>query len=192
GPGIEVKGGAVPEPVEIRYTLATLNLASFFAARRRGWRWLISLGAGMLWFVLLVVLGGVIGRLGTPDREASGYFSGGLNTGILLMCLSGLVLMVRHNRQMSRAWRDAPLAQGETVMRLDAAGIRIAGPMSISDYKWSSIVRVLPARRGLTLMLGRTVFLPVPSDGLPEGIDRPELMRRIEIWRQTAAGAPPA
>ena len=48
---------------------------------------------------------------------------------------------------------------------------------------WDSIAAVSEAPKATLLWIGALIAMPAPDESLPEGVDRAELLRRIETWR---------
>ncbi len=77
--------------------------------------------------------------------------------------------------------------QGEVRVTLGPEGIESVTDTARTYNKWPSISEVSEAPKATLLWIGALIAMPVPDEALPEGVDRTELLRRIEVWRVEGA-----
>jgi hypothetical protein len=168
-------------PVIQSFTWADVRLPEYLAAigsRRLAWRNpLIGLAAGVLSTGVLLSAASVLAPGG--ERTALGGFLAGVAT----MWAVWRIAAQGHNARHLRALHAAPLRAGSFATTLSRRGIASRNPLSEGRILWPAILPVHEAPDGIALKLSAVEVIALPDAGLPDGIDRAELLRRIAVWR---------
>jgi len=77
--------------------------------------------------------------------------------------------------------------QGEVRVALGPEGIEAMTDLTFTQNRWDTVSAVSESPKAVLLWLGALIAMPVPDDALPDGVDRAELLRRIEQWRGEGA-----
>ena len=72
-------------------------------------------------------------------------------------------------------------------MALGPEGIEAMTDLTFTQNRWDTVSAVSESPKAVLLWLGALIAMPVPDDALPDGVDRAELLRRIEQWRGEGA-----
>ncbi|MEM8742817.1 MAG: hypothetical protein AAGE13_15155 [Pseudomonadota bacterium] len=174
------------QAIELSTRPAETQIEAYYAAvRKTGWQAYVQ----HAWLVALCAVVGVGTALTLlPDnRPGQWLFLLGSFFGALYAALAFLAFTSLAARQARRRAMRAPLRMGARDMRLDETGITHSGPQTHVWIAWSTILDVCDAEPGTALKLSNIDVVAIPDMALPHGIDRAELQRRIEIWRDAAA-----
>ncbi len=104
--------------------------------------------------------------------------------GAIAALFSVLVVILPYVRRTRVAADLATRArQGEVRVTLGPEGVESQTDIAFTRNTWDSIAEVSEAPKSTLLWIGALIAMPVPDKSLPEGVDRAELLRRIETWR---------
>jgi len=109
--------------------------------------------------------------------------------GILVMraAFTFIHLPAMNRRRIARLM-SSPLSQGTMSLAVSGKGIIAEQAVSYTAYDWNAVLRIQEQALAVHLMVGDALSIPLPDAALPEGVDRAELLRRIDAWRGAAAG----
>lgn len=173
----------------IAYTLRWTPELLREGLRAKASRWgragqLLSFRARLIWALAILslpLIGWTIAIQGFGAALADAQLFGvGLLTGMVLLRVTWSYYRRREAAPREREMLDQ--SEGAKVS-LDADGLTVALEWRRAWIAWSALQAVEPFDRAVWLSFEGAFGLPVPDDALPEGVDRAELLRRLDAWR---------
>lgn len=102
----------------------------------------------------------------------------------LIVFVVAIVVINRHFR--GQFYSGSPIFERPWTVQLSVEGMDSRGPYTYGHTDWAAVVDVLETKTLTIISLGAGGFIPLPNDGLPEGVTQAELLRRIDAWRAAA------
>lgn len=142
-------------------------------------------------YVSIYILGCLaLGFLISVGRRVSGL-GGDFSTGFLLgLMIAGLTFVFSVwwiRRGCVAAEAEAKLRRNAHEVLLDERGVISRSELGHEAFKWTAVTGVTEFKPGLLIRLGMRSPIPVPDVALPSDIDRSEVLRRIQKWREAVA-----
>lgn len=178
--------------VTVDWTPALLGAGSKAFQKRQqrkiGWK-----TPALLVFVFIFVVFGVFQLLERvllkPEHDTASFEAGvgaGMVQVVVFLVLFFIAILIV-NRQLRRAfYRGSPIFERPWTIQLSVEGMRTQGPYTYGHTDWAAVVDVLETKTATIISLGAGGFVPLPNDGLPDGVSQAELLRRIDAWRAAA------
>lgn len=138
--------------------------------------------------LLIVAIAAIMFLLFSPVQTGFPHPPLWFALGVLVMraVVTFVHIPVMNRRRIARAM-SSPLSQGTFVLTLSDSGIIVEQAVSYSAYAWNAVMQIQEEPLALHMMFGQALSMPIPDAALPEGIDRDEILQRIETWRAAAA-----